>query len=53
MLLENGADANAQGGEYGNALQAAAAEKNTEVVKMLLKNGADANAQGRRHGNAL
>jgi hypothetical protein len=40
VLLENGADANAQGRQHGNALQAAKVEGNTKVVKMLLENGA-------------
>jgi ankyrin repeat protein len=54
VLLENGADVNAQGWRYGNALQAAAAARgNTEVVKVLLENGADVNAQGGLYGNAL
>ncbi|PWO20497.1 VPS9 domain protein [Pyrenophora tritici-repentis] len=53
MLLDNGADANAQGGDYGNALQAASERGHTEVVKLLLDKGADVNAQGGLHGNAL
>jgi hypothetical protein len=40
MLLDNGADVNAQGGEYGNALQAALEGDRKAVVKMLLDNGA-------------
>ncbi|KAI1584776.1 ankyrin repeat domain containing protein [Pyrenophora tritici-repentis] len=46
MLLDAGADVNAQGGDYGNALQAASAEGHEQVVKMLLDAGADVNAQG-------
>ncbi|KAI1523435.1 Arp Ankyrin repeat, partial [Pyrenophora tritici-repentis] len=53
MLLDNGADANAQGGDYRNALQAASERGHTEVVKLLLDKGADVNAQGGLHGNAL
>jgi ankyrin repeat protein len=53
MLLDKGADVNAQGGEYSNALQAASARGDEAVVKMLLDKGADINAQGGRYGNAL
>ncbi|KAA8617103.1 Ank-2 multi-domain protein [Pyrenophora tritici-repentis] len=40
MLLDNGADINAQGGEYGNALQTASEGGHKQVVKMLLEAGA-------------
>ena len=53
VLLENGADVNAQGGKYRNALQAAAIQGKTDIVKVLLENGADINAQGGGYGNAL
>ena len=43
LLLEKGADVNAQGGYYGNALQAASYEGNEKVVQLLLKKGADVN----------
>jgi Protein kinase domain/Ankyrin repeats (3 copies) len=53
-LLEEGADVNAQGGYYGNALQAAACIwGNKEVVLLLFEKGADVNAQGGYYGNAL
>jgi ankyrin repeat protein len=52
FLVENGADVNAQGGKYGNPLQAAATE-NVEIVRYLVENGADVNAQGGRYGNPL
>jgi hypothetical protein len=52
-LLYKGAEVNAQGGYYGNALQAASARGNYQVVKMLLDNKADVNAQGGDYGNAL
>ncbi|KAJ5593556.1 hypothetical protein N7537_010460 [Penicillium hordei] len=52
ILLDAGADVNAQGGEYGNALQAAAALGGSpEKVKILLDAGADVNAQGGQHGS--
>ena len=54
MLIEQtGADVNAQGGSFGNALQAALYEGNEQIVELLLSSGADVNAQGGRFGNAL
>ena len=59
LLLDEGADINAQGGRYGNALQAAMAatyalrDYYVEVVQLLLDKGADVNAQGGQYGNAL
>lgn len=53
LLLEKGADVNAQGGVYGNALHAASEGGHEQVVKTLLNKGANVNAQGRRYGNAL
>ncbi|KAK7750875.1 hypothetical protein SLS62_007138 [Diatrype stigma] len=53
ILLDNGADVNAQGGTYGNALQAASFNGHERIVKMLLNNGAHINAQGGTYGNAL
>jgi ankyrin repeat protein len=52
-LLDKGADVNAQGGYYGNALQAAAYEGYREIVTLLIDKGADVNAQDRDYGNAL
>ena len=53
MLIEGGADVNAQGGLYGNALQAASERGPEKVVSMLIEGGADVNAQGGLYGNAL
>ncbi|KUL90773.1 hypothetical protein ZTR_00369 [Talaromyces verruculosus] len=53
VLLENGADPNAQGGNYGNALQAASYTGHEAVVKVLLDKDADPNTQGGLYGNAL
>ena len=53
LLLENGADINAQGGLYGSALEAASYAGNEKVVMLLLKNGADINAQGGSYSSAL
>ncbi|OQD72693.1 hypothetical protein PENANT_c227G08858 [Penicillium antarcticum] len=51
-LIDKGADVNAHGGAYGNALQAAS-RGHQEIVNLLLDKGADVNAQGGRYGNAL
>ncbi|SLM41431.1 P-loop containing nucleoside triphosphate hydrolase, partial [Lasallia pustulata] len=51
--IDEGADINAQGGRYGNALQAASERGHDQVVRMLLDKGADVNAQGGEYGNAL
>jgi ankyrin repeat protein len=40
MLMDAGADVNAQVGFYGNALQAASAEGHEKVVQMLVDAGA-------------
>jgi ankyrin repeat protein len=63
ILLEPSIDVNAQGGHYGNALQAAAATRDgghfvsvatvKEIIQILLDAGADVDAQGGHYGNAL
>ena len=53
MLLAKGADVNAQGGEYGNALYTASGGGHDQVVQMLLAKGADVNGQGGYYGSAL
>ncbi|KAI0520856.1 ankyrin repeat-containing domain protein [Xylaria bambusicola] len=56
LLLERGANANAQGGYFGNPLQALIARSRKprgDLVKLLLDKGADVNAQGGKWGNAL
>jgi len=52
-LLEDGADVNALGGEYGMALRAAAFRGHKAIVTVFLKNGADVNALGGYYGTAL
>jgi Ankyrin repeats (3 copies) len=51
FLLQS--EVNAQGGLYGNALQAASAGGHEGIVRLLLQSGADINAQGGNYGNAL
>ncbi|KAJ6100146.1 hypothetical protein N7467_001681 [Penicillium canescens] len=53
ILLECGADVNAQGGLYGNALQAACFEGHYNAVQLLVEHGADVNSRGGLYGNAL
>jgi ankyrin repeat protein len=53
LLLERKDDVNAQGGCYGNALQAAAQGGYEKIVELLLDAGADVNTQGGHHGSAL
>jgi ankyrin repeat protein len=53
LLLDAGADVNAQGELFSNALQVALWGGHEQVVKMLLNKGADVNAQGGHFGNAL
>ncbi|KEY74882.1 hypothetical protein S7711_10251, partial [Stachybotrys chartarum IBT 7711] len=52
-LIITGANVNAQGGYYDNALQAASYQGHDKVVELLLDKGANVNAQGGRYGNAL
>jgi ankyrin repeat protein len=40
LLLDKGADVNAKGGLYGNALQAASARGYKEIATLLQKQGA-------------
>lgn len=56
LLLEHGANVNAQGVLYGSPLQAAAAARmrgNKEIMQLLLDRGANINAQGVLWCNAL
>ncbi|KAJ7444220.1 ankyrin repeat domain-containing protein [Mycena latifolia] len=54
LLIEKGADVNAQGGHFfGNALQSASLNGHESVVQLLIKKGADVNAPGGPYGNAL
>jgi ankyrin repeat protein len=53
LLLNRGADVNAQGRLYSNTLQAALYQGNKQIVKLLLNKGADINTKGREYSNAL
>ncbi|KAJ7481648.1 ankyrin repeat-containing domain protein [Mycena latifolia] len=52
LLLEHGADVNAQGGHWGTGLQAASYNGSAKMVRLLLENGADINAQGGHENTA-
>ncbi|KAF8166996.1 ankyrin repeat-containing domain protein [Mycena galopus ATCC 62051] len=52
-LLDQGADVNEQGGEYGSALQAACAEGHTQIACLLVERRANMNMKGGRYDNAL
>jgi len=52
-LLDMRADINAQGGKYGNALQAAASKGHLAIAKLLIKKGANVHARGGDCGDAL
>jgi ankyrin repeat protein len=53
VLAGEGAEVNAQGGEYGNALQTASAIGSQPIVELLLKAGAEVSPQGGYYGTAL
>lgn len=53
MLIKKGADFNATGGCFGNALQAASSQGHEEIVQMLLDKGADVKASGSQWVSAL
>ena len=44
---------NAQGGKYGNALQAALSTHSRHIVNLLLAKGADVNTQGGVYKNVV
>ena len=45
LLLENGAEVNAEGGVYENALHAAFLRDNNVIMKLLMENGAEVNTE--------
>ncbi|CEJ80058.1 hypothetical protein VHEMI00263 [[Torrubiella] hemipterigena] len=52
-MISNGADIHMQGGQYGNALQAASSTGHFETAQLLLDRGANINMQGASFDNAL
>jgi ankyrin repeat protein len=53
LLIDDKADLDAQGGYYGNALQAASAKGYEQIAKLLLSAHAVVNMQGGYYSNAL
>ncbi|KAJ7114782.1 hypothetical protein C8R44DRAFT_224838 [Mycena epipterygia] len=53
LLIQKGANVNAQGGYYGTALQEASSAGHYPVVQLLITNGADVNMEGGKYGTAL
>ena len=53
LLLDKGADINAQDGKYGSPLYLASVRGHEQVVKLLLDKGAKVNVKGKYYGNAL
>jgi ankyrin repeat domain-containing protein 50 len=52
-LRIEGLDINTNGGRYGNALEAAAVNKQEGAIKLLLKYGADVEIKEGEYGNAI
>ncbi|KAH8623087.1 hypothetical protein IG631_22244 [Alternaria alternata] len=53
LLLKQRVEINAQGGKFGNALQAASAQGHKAVVELLIDSGADVNASDGHFGSPL
>jgi ankyrin repeat protein len=53
LLVNNGADVNAEGGLYGSPIQAALAGGYEEIVQLLVDNGANVDAEGGHYGSPL
>jgi ankyrin repeat protein len=53
QLIIREVDINVQGGQFGNALQAAAYRGRKEIMQLLIDRGANINAQGGHYSNAL
>lgn len=52
-LLKLGASPNAEGEEFGNALQASAFDGTADITRLLITAGADVNKQGAGYGYAI
>ncbi|KAK6514360.1 hypothetical protein TWF506_008756 [Arthrobotrys conoides] len=53
LRTKSGANPNAQGGKYGNALNTAVYHQDGKMIELLLNHGADINGQTDRYGSAL
>jgi len=53
LLLEKGADVNAQNGQYGKALYLALLKENEQIVKLLLDKGPNVDVKSGYYGNIL
>lgn len=53
FLVKNGADIHAQGGRYGNALQAAAFGGKDQTIRVMIERGASVTPSGGKYGSAL
>jgi len=53
MMLDSGADINAECDDYGQALQTATVFRNVKVVQLFLEMGAEVDAEGGYYGCAL
>ncbi|KAJ7151979.1 ankyrin repeat-containing domain protein [Mycena filopes] len=53
LLVYSGADVNAQGGDYRNALQIAAVKGHKEIVQLLIDNGAEVDCESEVYDNPL
>lgn len=52
LLLDKGADVNAQGSVFGNALQAASQGGHQEIIALLLNKSVDINAKAVHSGTS-
>lgn len=53
LLVDRGVNVHAQGGRFGDALQAAAIGEEIGVIKLLMEKGVGVNVQGGKYGNTL
>ncbi|KAF8217285.1 ankyrin repeat-containing domain protein [Mycena galopus ATCC 62051] len=53
LLIDHGADLNAQGWEYGTALADASYSGRESIVQLLLENGDDVNMRDQKYGSAI
>ncbi|KAJ7481304.1 ankyrin repeat-containing domain protein [Mycena galericulata] len=53
LLVEHGANVDAQDGRYGTALQAAAEQGHEDIVGLLIEHGVNVNAEGGEYGTAM